>query len=497
MRKILELGPQQFLTGISPSAHAQNKGLWADMRNATVVRDMSLGNDEAGLLQGSPNPSSSAALSDTPFAYARDVTSLANDKVYFLGSSGHLYEYDISGATATDKRSATPITDPANGLAVFQPRGGSKFLYYWQKDQIGRWDISGAYPTGWTDNWATDISTGTGTDWHPTHRLFDRIYYGNLDRIGYLADDGAAGVTHIKNGLDLPSDFRVNCLSDDGAYLVAGLSTNTSSVITYIGYSKVIFWDTTSSSWQREWDIPDAAILSIKKVDDHMEAVCSKGIYAFTFSTPPKLLLGPLQQEMAPDYDIPTQHAAAVLGSALLWASAPVGVTAGDLASLGKLTPQSPNAYLRPFGGLPTKPILIAPDIQANTIFIVCRATNTLYSIPTAGAGTNATSNAYASTIYIDLQRWWQIGRVVVEFENRIGVVDATDQIRISIKDEQDQAATTVGSVTGGSIRIKEFYKSIEARKAEIKIEFLGGSPKIRSLSLWGDPIELPTHSRA
>lgn len=494
MRKILELTEKEFLTGISPSAHVQNRGLWADMRNVTVVRDMSVGNDEVGLLQGAPTPSVNASLADTPFAYARDVNA-STQLAYFLGTAGHLYEYSFSGVTATDKRSGTPITDPANGIFVMKHSTGTKRLYYFQKTQIGQWDMSGSYPTGWTDNYnTTNIES---TDWHPPHRLFDRYAFGNGRYLGLIEDDGAGGLTVTPRALDFPADYRVNCVSDDGTYWVAGISTNTSALLSRIGSSKVIFWDGNQSSWSREWEIPDAAILSIKRVGTHMQAVCSRDIYAFSFNDPPQQVLANLQSTMAPSYATPTQYAAAVFGDALLWATAS-GSGVGEISSLGKLTTQSPKSYQRPFGGLPTQPILIAPDLQRDSIFVVCSATNSLYTVPVAGAGVNLTgSTAYAKTIYIDLQRWWQIGRVVVNFENRIGASDATDQIRVSLGDEQDQSLTVFGSVTGGSIRVKEFYKSLEARKVAIQIEFLGGSPKVRSIELWGDPIELPTHSRA
>jgi hypothetical protein len=492
MQRILSLSEKDFLTGISPSAHVQDQGLWSHMRDVTVVRDLFIGNDETGLLQGASEPSEFAELDDVPIAYARNITG-STDQVYYFGDAGHLYEHDISGATVTDKRDDTPITDAANGLAIFQPRDGTKYLYYWQKTQIGRWDLSGTHPTGWEDDWATGLND---TTWHPTHRLFDREYYGNGNQIGYIGDDGAAAEVHVPDALDLDVGARVNCLSDDGVYLVAGISNNTSTVINNISTSKVIFWDGNQSSWQREWDIPDSVILSIKRRGAVMEVVCSAGIYAFTFSEPPQLVLGPLDNQRVPDYDYPSQGAAAVLADALLFASqqedAGTG-TLGDISSFGKLAPQGPNAYLRPFGGLPTKPVLIMPDIEGSSIYVSCRARNFLYSISRLASGSTLTGpDTFARTIYIDLKRWWQIGRVVLFFESQL---DEDDQVAVYLQPDPI-TEKTVGSVTGGGSRNKEFYTSVEAHEVMIKIAFLGGVPELRGIELWGDPLATPSHSR-
>lgn len=490
MRLILDITEKEMMTGISPSIHLQNRGLFATMRNTTVVRDMFVGNDEVGLLQPSPAPTTVASLSDTPFAYTRNVTG-TTDQAYWLGNAGHLYEHDLSAGTVTDKRSGTPITDPANAIDIYQPRGGTKYLYYWQKTQIGRWDLSGSHPTGWTDNWATGLQS---TSWHPRHRFLDRIFYANLNYIAYIGDDGAAGVEHVKTALDIPVAFRVNCLSDDSVYLVAGLSENTSTLSNQFSNSKVIFWDTNSSSWNREWDIPEATILSIKRVGAVMRAVCPSGVWQFTFNSPPQLVLGPLRLDtQTPSYNDPSQGAAAVLNDALLWASINDG-TNGDLSSFGKLSSQSPNAYLTPFGNLGTAtPRLIAPDIEANLIYVA--GSNKLYSVSYAGSGTGESgSDTYAETIYIDLNRWYQIGRAVIDFEGRI--TDGT-QVRFSIKPDSETSAITFGTYTGGTVRVKEFYNSVEARKAQLKLEWLVGSPGVRRIRLYGDPIENPTHSRA
>src|SRR3954468_15978532 len=122
MQKILELTEREFLTGIAPSALVQDKGLWSDMHDTTVIRDTFVGDTDLGLLQAvAPNTTPDITFTDNPICYTPAISG-ANDKAYFMGDAGHFYEYDISAGTSTDKRSGTPISNPANGLIIFQPR---------------------------------------------------------------------------------------------------------------------------------------------------------------------------------------------------------------------------------------------------------------------------------------------------------------------------------------------------------------------------------------
>jgi hypothetical protein len=494
MQKILDLSEKEFLTGISTSSQLQNTGLWSTMQNVTVVGDTSVGNTKLGLLQAvvQPGAPTSAILSDQPLDYAKNITG-SDTKVYFIGSSGHLYEYNIATGTATDKRSGTPITNPAAGIFVFKHDTGVTKLYYFQTGQLGQWDLSGAYPTGWTDNYySTNIAS---TQWHSVHKMFDEVYFANGNYIGKAIDNtGTGGLTITPRALDFPSDHRVNCIDDDGVYLVAGITANTSTGRTNLSRTRVIFWDKNSSSWNREYDIPDPAILSIKRVGSHMEAVCSRGIYAFSFTAPPQLMLGPLGVAQTPAYTVPTQNSAAVLGEALLWASEYTGIN-GAISAYGKLTPQCPRAYLQPWGGLSAIPTIIAPDIEAGLIYLVCNGSNALHLVGTTGISTAyiSSTNCYAETIFIDLARWWQVGLVAVEFAEKIA---SPQQIRISLQPDTGVSATSIGTVIGGSINTKEFYTSVEARKLRLKVEFLAGVVPIRRIEVWGDPLERPTHTR-
>lgn len=484
MKKILELTEKEFLTGIAPSALVQDKGLWSDMHDTTVIRDTFVGDTDLGLLQAvAPNTTPDITFSDNPICYIPAISG-SNDKAYFMGDAGHFYEYDISAGTSTDKRSGTPITNPANGLIIFQPRGGTRSLLYFQKSQIGKWDMSGSYPTGWTDNFYTTNMTNTSD--HPTHKVFDQAFFGNGAYVGQIADDGAGGFSIDAHALDIQADEQVKCLSDDGVYLVIGTTSNTGTVASNMGRTRILFWDMSASSWSREWTIPEGQILAIRRVGAMMYAIGTRSIYAFTFNASPEPVLGPLAVADLPSYTNP-HVGAAVIGDAIVWPQST------QIAAWGKLRPHLLRAYLKPFGNFPGQPTIIAPDIVTTALYVV--VANGLYTTG-LGSGSGASGDTvYAQTIFIDMKRWYQIGCLVVEFD---GHLSGSQSVRFSLQNDRNNAAVVVGTATAstvGTIPLKEFYTSLEANTLRIKVEFLVGNVKIRRLAILGDPIERPTHT--
>lgn len=487
------------MTGIAPSSQIQDMGLWHKAKGVTVFRDMFLESDNVGLLQAAPAPTdistvaiapgsgTTAAMAGVPWAWAVRITATVQ-KLYFTTNDSDtdqwLYQIDLGSDAQPENvfNNSSLCSDPASGLFYFKHSTGAEYLYYFQLTQLGRYgDLAGspsnttAYSTGWQS-----------TKWHSVHRLFDKFYACNGRYIASIADDGSGGMTVDKTALDLEPTERVNCLSDDGTFLVAGVTRNLSTDNLIRGQSRIIFWDTNSSSWQREWSIPDASIFSIRKVGGHMEALTSRGVFAFTFSGPPVQVLPYLSSTVTPDPTYPTQAAADVLGSALLFG----GNT--RLSSFGKLAPQMPNAYFQPFAGFTGTVSLVIASAKTNDI-IVGTTSSKLYRVKTTAAGTTGVS---AETIYIDLKRWWQVRKIVVGFDGQLG---SGDEINIDVEPDDATSSSDWGTAsfaTNGAIRTKELYASIEARKLKLVVNFNGGTPRIRNIQGWGDPIETPTHTR-
>lgn len=483
MRKILELSEKHFLTGIAPSSQVQDKGLFSEAVGITPVRDPFLESDNLGLLQAAPSPTdlTGSTVVDVPWAWTTDVS---GDRYFYAwGNAGHLYRIDLSGDNSpSDIASGAAVSNPAASVFWYKHSNGDDYVYYFQLTQIGRWDISGAW-AGRTDNYKTGLQS---TAYHGAHRFLDRVYFCNGRYVGQLVDDGAGGFTMTATALDAEGDDRVNCLSDDGVYLVAGITKNQSSDTLVHGNTRIIFWDTNSSSWQREWSIPDASIQAIRRVGSVMQAITSRGLFAFTFSSPPVPVLPLLTTAVVPSASLPGHYAADVIREAIL-----IG---GDarISTFGKLAPQMPNAFLQPYGGFTGTLCMVASSAKTSDIF-VGTSSSKLYRLKLTGAPQTGVN---AKTIFIDLGRWWQIGRIVIEFASQLA---SGDNLNIDVQPDDTTSATDWGTASyasHGAIRSKELYGSQEARKLRLIFNFNGGTPRIRRVEVWGDSIERPAHTR-
>jgi hypothetical protein len=246
----------------------------------------------------------------------------------------------------------------------------------------------------------------------------------------------------------------------------------------------------SSSSWQREWPIPDASILGIRRVGSVMEAITSRGIYAFTFNTPPVPMI-PYSPAITPDPTYPTQEATDVLQDAVLFGGS--DGSAGIVSSFGKLVPQAPRAFFHPFAGFGSGTVSMVVSSAKTGDLFVGTTNEKLYRAKWTGAGQTGVS---AETIFIDLKRWWQVRRIDIEFD---GQLTTNDDFSIDVQPDDATSATTWGEATytsHGAIRLKELYGSLEARKLKLIPTFNGGAVRIRRICVYGDPLTAPTHTR-
>ncbi len=488
MIKILELTEEHFPTGIGPDANTQNRGLFHKAAGISVFSDPYQQSNTVGMLQAGPAPTdiSASVIADAPFAWVSDVSSAISAFMYIWGNAGNLYKLDLSGDnTPTNVSSGATVSNPANGLLIMQAAGGTKYVLYFQQGQIGRWDPTAAWSTR-TNNWKTGLQS---TSWHPTHKFQDRGYYGNGQYVGFIYDNGSADLDTEKHALDFEATERVNCISDDGVYLVVGVTKNLSSDGLTHGATRIVFWDTNQSSWQREWSIPDATVLSIKRVGGVMEALTSRGLFRFTFDQAPVQPFPYFSSALAMPQNNPTQFAADSWGGALVYGNT------GTVSTIGKVLPQLPAAVLTPFTGFNAnyEVTMVAANVKTNTLY-VGTTQNKLFRVR---PGDTPATGVAAETIFIDLKRWYQVGRIVVNFHQPLA---SGDNISMQATPDSSVSFTTFGTASyaaHGAIRVKEFYKSLEARKLKIITNFVTGAAKIRSIEVWGDPIANPSHTRA
>ncbi len=468
--KILTLTTKDFFTGISESANLTNTGLWHKATGINPFIDPSQGSINVGLLQTSPIPTAiTGGVGGTPLSSTTRVTG-ANAGTAYIGTTAGISQIDISG----DNNATTTLLNAsmANGLELFQPAGATtEYLYYWQTTQIGRWgDLNGvpadtpAYVTGLQD-----------TPYHPTHKIFDRIYYGNKDRIGRLIDDGAGGVASTTNALNFESNKLVTCLEDDGDFLVIGLTENQGDNSIY-AKTTIRFWDGVSDSWNIEWTIPDVNIIALKRIGTSIYAICPRSVYVFNRSTAPKNIKQ-INSTYSPTFG--RANSVGTLGHALLWGSGSNGTINLYGSTLSGVT----TAFHQPFTGGTGSTTLIVDNTRFDRILVGTDAPALYRYDISVGGGLHS-----AETVYIPLSTRYDIKRIEVTFGEPLAVGDI---LNIDLQTDEDNVATDFGTISyalHGAIRRKSIFATkINVDNLKMIFNFNGGNIKIKQIEVFGD----------
>ena len=475
MQKLLSLTTKDFFTGITPNAHVSNQGLFTNATGINPFVNPFHQSSDVGLLQtaSAPTDISGAVVVDQAIAGVTRVTAANTGMAYVLGDAGHFYEIPLFNFdTPTDRRSASPIVDPANGMEIFQTPGGTPYLFYWQKGQIGRWDFSSG-TGGFTDNWATGLES---IDYHPTHTLFDTIYYGNKDCIGKIHNVGGTA-TNVLDVLDFASDYVCLDITDDGTYLVAAITKNLGDESMFVS-NKIIFWDQQAPSWSREWEINDTHISALKKVGSLIYVMTGRGLYVCNYATPPQKIRT-FNNALAIDYG--RAQAADIFNEAVLWG--------GDnmINSYGKLTPESSTAYFQPFSGFNSEQVNFVMSQAKLGRILVGTAGNKLYTINlTSGGATSLT----AETIYFtpEISNAVQVKRIDLTFGEQLA---SGDSLNVDLQTDEDTSAIDWGTASftrhGAVRKVKLHMDSGSIEQFKLLLNFNGGNPKIKRIDVYGE----------
>lgn len=472
MKKILSIGQKQILSGLNDSATMQSGGLWLSAAGLNPFLDSST---LQGLIAASPaatdvtNGVPGAYIWDSAFRYATSSAS----KLYFWGADGILsYVTAPSNSNLTAVNAAAGVSSPANGLEIFKAAGGSELMYYWQTTQIGTYDFNATWAGHHTDAAYTGLTSTTN---HHTHRFLDSIYYANGPYIGRLYDS-AGTVTNTVQALDFPANYNVICLEDDGQFLVASVSTNVDEPNTG-GVNKIIFWDTSSSSWSKEHAM-NFQVTAMKRVGATLYAITSEGIYVFNYGTPPIKV-------RSLDYGTDAcvyPNAIAQYGDGIIFGS--------GLMSYGKAIPGVPNAPFRPFTVSSGTPTIIVNDARIQRLW-VGTSTPKMYRFTPTAAGTASEW----TTIYIDLEHRYRIQMLNFVFPNG---VNGSDQINISITNGNNAFGYSAinGSSHIGETSVKSYPDptsssgaACEGEHMQLKITFAAGAPAISRIDVYGEPV--------
>lgn len=485
-RPILTLSTKDFLTGIAPSAHTERGGLFFAANGVTPVYDPGgTASTQNGLLQPGPAPTNIGGSTVVDTIFAGISANLTTGRSFFLGDGGHLYQL-LDNGTLSDLRSGTPISNPANGIAIWGPAAGSRLMYYWQKTQIGTWDLSGSYPTGWTDNAYTGLSS---VAYHPVHEFVGNLYYGNVSKLGAIIDDGDATPTHSTNVLDFSPNLAVTAISNDGIYLAIAASENLEGVNVF-ATNRIYFWDTFSSSWNREYEIRDPFVYALLKSGSQVIAFGQYGVYLVTFNGGVKKILSRLIG-FGTTADVVTGYGAS--RAAIYNNEAVVFATDTTIDTLGALDNSIPSAYFKPFK-VPDSvgtPSFVFTNFAVGSVYVATDG-DKLYRYDFNGS--TRETGVSAQTIYFPLRSKTRIHRVDIVFGEPLASGDA---MSLQFKKDEDTAVSPTtaltatyaddGAIRRKSVRVLDF---VAEDQLSLVLNWTTGAVKIKKIEIYGTPVE-------
>jgi hypothetical protein len=470
MKKILSIGTKEILSGISQDDQIVSGGVWytVDGLNPYTSRNL-------GTITFTQAPTEIGSISG-------DATSMTFD-----GSNGYVYSsdgsmYKISSSFSTPSisniRTAASISSPAVGIELFQSMTGSKYLYYWQASQIGRFDLAGTYPTGFTDNWHT-ITSSTA---HPTLRIDDRIFFGSGNYVEYLYDNGVDADV-VTEALDLPKEYTITALATDGEYLIIAASKNAGALNSY-NETAIVYWDWKNnlSSWDRIHYIKDERIYSLQTVDGVQYALGSRGTYVYNISTPPKLV----RKDIVASTGYP--QIGGTYNGSLTFA------TGSKIGFYGKTIPNIDTAYFKLVVDPANKTIdCIRTDVASDRIFY---CSDKVYYVNPQSASTSYGSLLFSSisTAYFNLDNFYNIKRIDFVFTGLLASGDSVAAITLNGHGGKDISTeftpfsfTNFGAVS--SLSVMPVAEDFEGDEFSIAITTLFGAFKIKRIDFYGEPI--------
>src|SRR3990167_4327558 len=480
---LFALSSKEFLTGIAPSAHTDLGGLFLSADGVTSIYDPGgTASTQNGLLQPGPAPTDLTASTIVDTIIAGATGNVTTGRLWMLGDGGHLYQL-LDNGSLSDLRSGTPITTPANGLEVWGPKTGTRLLYYFQKGQIGTWDLSGSYPTGWDDN-GTAYTGLTSVFLHPTHKFVGNLYFGNGSKIGALTDDGTSTPVFSTNVLGFTTNLYVTALTDDGVYLVVALTSNLEGVNVF-AENKIRFWDTSSSLWIREYEIRDPFIYALKHIGNLVYAFGQYGVYEVSFGGGVRKILS-RSTGFGTAADLVLGYGASRAG---IYNEALMFATDTTVDHFGKISPDLPNGYFKPFK-IPSSvgtPSFIFTQFAVEGIYVATDG-DKLYRYDFNG--TTRETSVSAQTIYFNVQEKVQLTCIEVSFGEPLA---SGDSMNLQLKTDEDTAVKPTTGLTAtyaadGVIRRKKvrFTGLTFEHVLSLVINFTAGAVKIKDIRGYG-----------
>lgn len=476
MKKLLDIDQAMLTSGRTRSKWMNTGGIWTEAQgfNPYIKNDTF-----RGLLAATaaPTDKTGSVIVDIPVAHVRqeDGSAVA---LYILGASGHLYSMTVN-ESLSDLRAATPITSPANGVAIMKPLGGSSTLLYARETRIGTWDLSGTYPTGWNDTaFATDIQT---TPHHPMHQFGRIVYYGNKNYVGYLYDNGSSAIASQAKALTLDPIETCTAITDDGHYVIVGASHPVNEAYGANSSCRVLFWNggTDEVVWQTRID-NESSIRGMWNNGNTTYVVGSRAVYTVSIG----------QTTAKPIYRFDTDEAIPYDGQTYgnVGAIAPFedGIIFGALGTaLTEAEPGTKFKAYNPLRGITGNISLIVPDFLEGKMHIGTRSSK-FYSFALGSAGVSSQGDSR----YFDLGGPAHVQRLEIELPTGLG---PSDQIDITLYGNNGQVAVVLPSIAQSVYGLTYYLrvplpKQLTTARVRVTLTLTAGTPAIGRISLWGEP---------
>lgn len=469
-KRILTINSKQMLTGTTPFKNNTTFGLW---------------NSVPGYNPGI----SGGGLSISKAAVNISGTVMADNFIQsFVSSQGSLYAYGNNGGfykisnltastpTISNVRTGTAIANAlAWGLESFQTKVGPEYLYYFTLNTVGQFNLT----TNTFNDALYSLSDGAGIQ-HPTCKVYDQLFFGAGNFVSELYDDQINSNAAKNEGIyTLPYGQNVYGLTYDGQYLAVAANTGNPAKME----TTIYFFDTTTgvTTPTKSWVIRDSLVTTYIK-DDTTYALCINALWQFTFLNPPQQV----RDDVVGIFGFPNvidQSAGALL----------IGQNQ-NISSLGKLSPEFPNATFVPASGISGIVTALSAKVSPTRLFVGDTQSGIYYidwfSQKTANGDIQMTG-------YIDLGDYYSIDQIDLIFQDILQSGDSA-QVRVRVSDTGNEGIayadyTAVSFANNSSLRSVSSGKSMSVKSSgniqgdKISLEItLSGVCVIKQIEIYG-----------
>jgi hypothetical protein len=370
LKRILSLNSSVFLRGLAVSPYEENVAVFDVADGIDFYR--SIGLLGSGLAKTDLD-SGGTVVTDTPNWFVPSIES-GVAYLYCLGNTGRLYKI----ATATNSVSyigaqISVSSAQGQGIAIGEAVSGTVTNLVYTKNTDIRKNV--IPPVSASD---TSIGTVTNSAYHPVYFAHDQEFYiGDINQV-----DNWNGNSYVSGALDLSSEMTITCFENDGYNLLVG-ATNNPTALNQKATSKVYFWNTWGTTWQKEWTIPDKSITAIKRDGSWFYGFGGRALWRFNYNTEPQRVLSQNQVDANLPSFVPMAGGVDLWNGMLIWGDAT------KIACYGSPDERLPLTITKPLAGLTEARGLVGVDLAK----VYVGDSNKLYGFYTGNyAGTATTS---------------------------------------------------------------------------------------------------------